>query len=138
MKSGSCSGSPAPGHRELVVRSRLQLVEAGLQVEDRLAVLDGHHAAGGEALAVADSVDLVEDGDGGVARAQEVRVQRVHETVRLVDGPCRRDERLAGDLAAEHPLAVLVGGVAPEDVHLDRFEVEERDEVVERRLVLGR
>ena len=47
------------------------------------------------------------------------------------------DERLTGDLAAEHSLAVLVGGVAPEDVDLDGFEVEKSDEVVQGRLIGG-
>ena len=73
-----------------------------------LAVLDGDHPAGGERAAVADAVDLVEDRHGRVARAQEVGVQRVHLAVGL-DGAGGGDERLAGDLAAEDPLAVLVG-----------------------------
>ena len=38
---------------------------------------------------------------------------------------------LPGDLAAEDPLASLVRLGAAEDVHLDRFEVEEVDEGVE-------
>ena len=84
-------------------------VEAGLQVEDRLAVLDRHDATGRERLAVADAIDLVEDRRVRVARAQEVRVQRVHARPRRgVDGPCRRDECLAGNLAAEDSLALLV------------------------------
>ena len=85
------------------------IVEAGLQVEDRLAVLDRHDAAGGEAAAVADAVDLVEDRHGRVAGPQEVGVQRVHEPAAFVDRAGGGDERLAGHLAAEHALAVLVG-----------------------------
>ena len=42
-----------------------------------------------------------------------------------------RHQRLARHLAPEDPLAVLVGGDAPEDVHLDRFEVEQADEGVD-------
>ena len=49
----------------LVVEACLGHVEAGLQVEDRPPVLDRHHTAGGEALAVADAVDVVEDRLGG-------------------------------------------------------------------------
>ena len=64
-------------------------------------------------------------------------MQRVHEPPAFVDGAGRSDERLTGNLAAEHPLAILVGRVAPEDVHLDRFEVEKSDEVVQGRLVGG-
>ena len=111
---------------DLVVEARLGDVEAGLQVEDRPAVLDGDDPAGGEAAPVADPVDLVQDRHRRVAGAQEVGVQRVDEAVRLVDRAGRGDERLAGDLAAEHPLAVLVGRAAAEDVDLDRLEVEQR------------
>ena len=41
------------------------------------------------------------------------------------DRPVRRDEGLAGDLPPEDPLAAFVGALAPEDVALDRFEVEQ-------------
>jgi hypothetical protein len=114
-----------------MVGTRFGDVEAGLQVEDRLAMLDRHHASCGEALAVADAVDLVQDRGGGVAWSEEVRVERVHETIRFVDRAGRRHERLAGDLAAEHSLPVLVGRAPTEDVHLDHLEVEQGDEVVE-------
>ena len=58
-------------------------------------------------------------------------MQRVDEAGRVVDGAGRGDERLAGDLAAEHPLAVLVGRAAAEDVDLDRLEREQGHEFVE-------
>ena len=48
-----------------------------------------------------------------------------------IDGPGGGDERLTGNLAAEHPLAILVGADASEDVDLDGLEVEERDELVD-------
>jgi hypothetical protein len=99
-------------------------LEAGLQVEDGLAVLDGDDAPRGERPAVADAVDLVEDGHGGVARAQEVRVQRVHHPPQL-DRPRRRHEGLARHLPTEHALAVLVRRETPEDVDLDGLEVEQ-------------
>ena len=70
-----------------------------------------------------DPVDLVEDRHPNVARSQEVRVQRVDAAPGL-DRASRRDQRLPY-LAAEHPLPVLVGRDAPEDVHLDRLEVEQ-------------
>ena len=116
--------------RHLVVEALLGDVERGRQVEDGLPVLDGHDPAGGERAPVADAVDLVEDRHGGVAGAQEVGVQRVHRPV-VVDGAGGGDEGLAGHLAAEHPLALLVGADAPEDVDLDGLEVEQRDEVVD-------
>jgi hypothetical protein len=110
-------------------------VEARLEVEDRAAVLDRDDPACGEAAPVADPVDVVENGDERVAGAQEIGVQRVHQSARIVDRPRRRDQRLTGDLSAKHALAVLVGGTTAEEVHLDRLEVEEVDQIVERTLV---
>ena len=49
-----------------------------------------------------------------------------------LDGPAGGHEGLRGDLAAEHPLAVLVGTDASEDVHLDGLEIEELHQEVER------
>ena len=43
----------------------------------------------------------------------------------VVDRPLRGDECLAHDLAPEHPLGDLHRDFAPEDVHLDWFEVEQ-------------
>jgi hypothetical protein len=51
----------------------------------------------------------------------------VHRTVRR-HSPPGGDERLAGHLAAEDTLQVLVGAAASEDVDLDPFQVEELDE----------
>ena len=131
LEPGQAVGLGQPGgHGQLVVEAGLVAVEAGLEVEDDLAVLDGHDASGGEALAVADAVDLVQDRHGRVARPQEVGVQGVH---RPGGHRARRGhEGLAGDLAAEDPLAVLVGGDTAEDVHLDGLEVEDGDQLVER------
>ena len=88
-------------------------VEAGLKVEDRLTVLDRDDPARRERPAVADAIDFVQDRRVHVTRAQEVRVQRVHEAGRpvvggVIDRPRCRDERLAGDLSAEHSLTLLV------------------------------
>jgi hypothetical protein len=60
------------GHRHLVRKALLVSVEAGLQVEDGLAVLNGDDAASREALAIADAVDVVQNGRSGVAWTQEV------------------------------------------------------------------
>ena len=48
-----------------------------------------------------------------------------------LDGPARGHQRLGRHLAAEHPLAVLVGAHPPEDVDLDGLEVEEVDQKIE-------
>ena len=58
-------------------------------------------------------------------------MQRVHLPARVFDRAGRGDQRLTGDLAAEHALAALVGRAAAEDVDLDRLEVEQLDEIVE-------
>ncbi len=118
-------------HRVLVVRTGLHDLERRGQVEDRPAVLDPDHAPGGEALPVPDAVDLVDDRDRRVTGTQEVGVQRVHRAVGL-HGAARRDQRLARDLPPEHPLAVLLGRDAAKEVHLEGFEIEQRDQVVER------
>ena len=112
-------------------------MEAGLQVEDRLAVLDRDDAAGGEAAAVAQPVDVVEDRRFRVAGTKEVGVQRVHEAERVLDRSGGRDEGLAGDLTAEHALAVLLRRHASEQVDLDRFQVEQVDQIVERSVVVA-
>ncbi len=59
-------------------------------------------------------------------------MQRVHRPVG-VDGAPGGDQRLRRDLAAEDALLVLVRARAPEQVHLERLELEELDQVVERR-----
>ncbi len=110
LEVGEFVGTAHPlGHHQLVVRARFVVVEAGLEVEDRPTVLDRHDTAGREAAAVADAIDLVQDRQGRVARAQEVGVERMHQAGVLVDRAGRSDERLPGHLAAEHALAVLVG-----------------------------
>ena len=50
----------------------------------------------------------------------------------VLDRPACRHQRLGGDLAAEDALALLVGLNATEDVDLDRLEIEEVDEEVQR------
>ena len=59
-------------------------------------------------------------------------MDRVHQSAGLLDRPGGGDEGLTGDLATEDPLTVLVGRPATEQVHLDRFEIEESDQFVER------
>ncbi len=57
-------------------------------------------------------------------------MQRVHRPV-VRHGADRGDEGLAGDLAAEDALPVVVGRAAAEDVDLDALEVEQVDELLE-------
>ena len=80
-------------------------------VEDRAAVLDGDHPAGGEALAVSNPVDGVEDRDAGVAGAQEVAVQGVGPPVLWHRAGCGH-QRLADDLSAVDRCQPSLGLVA--------------------------
>ena len=75
--------------------------------------------------------------DGGVARAQEVGVQRVHRPVGGSTVRAAATRAWPGHLAAEDPLAVHVGTEAAEDVDLDGLEVEQLDQTVDRHLAHG-
>ena len=90
-------------------------------------MLDRDDPPRGERPAVPDPVDLVDDRDRGITRAQEVGVQRVHVPVGR-HRTAGRDQRLAGDLAAEDPLHRLVRAEAAEDVHLELLEIEDREQ----------
>jgi hypothetical protein len=117
-----------------MVESCLWRMKTCLQVEDDFAVLDGDHSSCGEALSVTQSIDLVQDGHRRVAGPEEIRMQGVHITSHLVDGPRGSNQCLTGNLAAEHALAILVGTTTSEDVDFDLFHVQECDEVGERLL----
>ena len=93
-------------------------------------MLDRDDAARREAAAVTESVDVVDDRYARIAGSQEVRVERVHEPV--LHGATRSDQRLSGDLTAEHALAVLVGAEPPEQVDLELLQLQQLDQLVER------
>jgi hypothetical protein len=95
-----------------------------------LTVLDRYHTPSRETLAVSQPVNLIENRDGWITWAKEVRMQRVHAAIAEVDSACSRDEGLTGDLATEHTLTVFIGASATEDVDLDGLDVEQGDEVV--------
>ena len=46
-----------------------------------------------------------------------------------LDGAARGHHRLPDHLAAEYPLPTRLRAVAPEQVHLDRLKIEDRDQV---------
>ena len=46
-----------------------------------------------------------------------------------LDGAARRHHRLSDHLAAEHPLPARLRAVAAEQVHLERFEIEDGNQV---------
>ena len=97
-----------------------------------MAVLDRHHPPRGEALAVADAVDLVDDRHLGIAAEQEIGVQRMRRPLRhVLDGAAGGDQRLADDLAAEHALPARLRRAAAEQVHLERLEIEDGENVLQ-------
>jgi hypothetical protein len=121
------------GHLGLVGHAGLIAMERHRHGEDRLAVLDRDHPAGGEALAVADAVDLVDDRDRGIATEHEIGVQRMRWPAADIDGAACRHQRLADDLPAEHTLAADLGGAAAKQVHLELLEVENAEQILEGR-----
>jgi hypothetical protein len=83
-------------------------VERRRQGEDRASMLDGDNPAGGEGAAVANAVDCVDNRNGGIAGAQEIRMQGVDRALFGYRSP-GRDESLTGDLTSEYALQVLIG-----------------------------
>ena len=108
----------------------LVLLEGSLQVEDRAPVLDRDDAAGGEALAVARAVDLVEDGRLRIPRAQEVGVEGVRRIP--LDRAAGGDQGLAQHLPPEDALRALLRAAAAEEVHLQLFEIEDSEQRIQR------
>ncbi len=122
---GSCVRLRHVGHLDLMRQPRLGDVERDRHGEDGAAVLDRLDVARGEALAVADAVDLVDDRHFGIAAEQEIGVQRMRRPRRhVLDGAAGGDQRLADHLAAEHPLPARLRRAAAEQVHLQRLEIE--------------
>ena len=90
-----------------------------------MAVLDRLDVARGEAFAVANAVDVVDDRHFGIAAEQKISVQRMRRPGRhVIDGAAGRDQRLADDLAAEHPLPARLRRTAAKQIHFERFEIE--------------
>ena len=93
-------------------------------------MLDRDHPPGGEAPAVANAIDLVDDRYLGVAAEQEVGVQRMRRPAVDVERAAGRDQRLADHLAAEYPLAPDLGRAAAEQVDLELLEIEDGEQVL--------
>ena len=118
------------GRVHLVVEAVLVAGERQRRVEDRPPVLDRRHAARRERAAVAEGLDGVEDRGRDVAGEDEVGVERVREAV-VRDGPAGGDECLGENLPAEDARRPDGSVAATEDVDLDRFEVEQVEQVGE-------
>ena len=96
-------------------------------------MLDRHHAAGGEAFAVAGAIDFVKNRNPGIARAQEIGVKRMADAV-TVDGADGRRQCLAQHLTAEHALRARLGTEAAKNILLDLFQIEQGQDLRQRRL----
>ena len=108
-------------HRGFMTQPGLVDLERRVHAEDCLAVLHRNDAPGGEARAVADTLDLVQHGPSLFASAHEIAVQRMRQA--RIDGIRRRAQRLRQHLAAEQTsLASLVG--TAKHVQLDRLEFQ--------------
>ena len=93
-------------------------------MEDRLAVLDGDHPAGGEGAAVADAVDRVDDRRAGSPGRRKYACRECGGRS-VGDRAARGDQGLRGDLAAEDPRDDGGAAAAAEDVLLDLLQVEQ-------------
>src|SRR5262245_12391639 len=93
-------------------------------------MLNGDHAPRREAPAVTDAIDLVEDGNLGIAGTQEIGVQRMAKPLRL-DRARGGDERLRDHLTTKDALPRFLWRDTAEDVDLDRLEIEEREKCIE-------
>ena len=103
-------------------------------MEDSFAPLDGGDAPSGEGTAITDTVDLVNDRYVRVTRTEKVGVQGAHGTSRpspITDRSARGDEGLRCDLAAKDVETLVGWAGAPVEVHLQGFQVQEREEIVE-------
>ncbi len=118
------------GHRRLVIEPGLVGVERDQHGEDGMAVLARGDAAGGEALAVADRVDVVDDRHLGVARQDEIGVHGMRRA-RGVDRAHGGDQRLPDHLAAEHALPAGLRRAAAEQVHVERLEIENGEQILD-------
>ncbi len=94
-----------------------------------MAVLARGDAPRGEALAVADAIDVVDDRDLGIARQQEIGVHGMRRAA--LDRAHGGDQRLPDHLAAEHALPADLRRAAAEQVHLQRLEIEDVEQILD-------
>ncbi len=98
-------------------------------------MLDRDDPARTEALAVAAAVHFIEDRNLGIARKQEIGVKRVADPI--VDRSRGGHQRLAQHLTAEDPLGPILGTDPAEDIDFNGLEIEERQQLPDRRVVGG-
>jgi len=96
-------------------------------------VLDRDHAAGREALAIANAIDLVHDGNDGVAGEQEIGMERVRRPIGNIDGAAGGDQRLADHLAAINALPAHLRRAAAKEIDFDLLQIEDAQQIRNRR-----
>src|SRR3954468_6300042 len=106
-------------------------------IEDRLAVLDRDDAAHRETRSVARALDVVDDRLGDIARAQEIRMQRMRAALRIAR-LLRGRQRLAEHLPAEYPMRADVAALAAEEIVFELLEAEQGDEFCDECVGHGR
>jgi hypothetical protein len=95
--------------------------------EDRVAVLDRGNPPRRIALAVTQPLDLIDDRNLRIARQNEIAMQGMWQPA--LDRAARRHHRLPDHLSAKNPLPTGFRTVAAEHIHLDRFEIEDGNQV---------
>ena len=95
-----------------------------------MAMLARGDAPGGEALAVPHAIHVVDDRDLGVAGQQEVSVHGMRRAARI-DRAHGGDQRLPDHLTAEHALPADLRTAAAKQVHFQRLEIEEVEEILD-------
>src|SRR5205085_11469215 len=94
------------------------------------SMLDRHHAARTEARTVAAPVNLVKNGNFRISRDQKIGVQGMAGA--RFDRARSSDKRLAKHLSAEDSLPSVFRTDAAKNVFFDGFEVEQRDQLIDR------
>jgi hypothetical protein len=80
-----------------------------------------------EKIALPCWIALVDDRNLRIAGQDEIAMQRMRQPA--FDGAACRYHRLSDHLPAEHPLPARLRAVAAKQVHLDRFEIENGNQV---------
>ena len=110
-------------HLELMLEALFRNLKRSRQCENLVTVLDRNDAPRGETRAIAAAVHLVEDRHFGIARAQEISVQRMTDAV--LHRAVGRHKGLPQHLPAEHALHPVLRRNAAKDVDLDGFQTEQ-------------
>mmetsp|Transcript_22697 Transcript_22697/g.37370 ORF Transcript_22697/g.37370 Transcript_22697/m.37370 type:complete len:240 (-) Transcript_22697:8284-9003(-) len=111
-------------HRVLMRPAVFIHMKRGGHVQDLFAMLDCNHTAGREAAPIAGAVHLIDHGDRGVARADEIGVQAMAEPV--LDGLIGGGQRLPDHLTAKDTRRRLASlPRAAKQVHLQRLDRQE-------------